>query len=160
MRTRSLLRTRDLRSPLHPPVYGSPHTYPRVCKGEELLSPGKWNWAHSRFSRNVIDKPVGVTCSQRKSSFIRALIYGRPPLSEKSGRRSLPTTRSTSSWAFCNTSGKRVIARKNVLMKDTVCTNGLDHYSRRILDTYCVSACSKKLRRSVLQYFFIFFVTS
>lgn len=51
------------------------------------------------------NKPVGITCSHRKSSFIRAVIYGRYSLSSKFGSRSHPTTRSTSSWAFWSTSG-------------------------------------------------------
>ena len=66
------------------------------------------------------DVPVGTTVFHRKTSMVRALIYGRYGRSIKVGSRSFPTTASISACAFLTTSGCIVSAKKKEYIADTV----------------------------------------
>lgn len=71
---------------------------------------------------------IPLWTAYRKVSLIRAVTYGNWSLSWNSGILSLPTTRSTSSCAFFNTSGNINIA---TIMKYNINTSHWYHWKKR-----------------------------
>jgi hypothetical protein len=65
--------------------------------------------------------PIGSGHPHRITSFKIAEVYGKSTWSEKSGKRSVPTTLSNSSCALLIVRGLRAMARKKVCRIDPVC---------------------------------------
>lgn len=81
------------------------------------------NFSHQSVNEVEGDVPSGAIGLQRKTSDTSALMYGSCSRSASVGSLSVPMTASSSRCARFCTSGWSVIARKKVVIADTVCTD-------------------------------------
>lgn len=127
--SRELQCTRDgMEVPAHhAPLVGNHHgssgdEHP-VVHLDKRLSDRTGNQGVSSLTSSSINRwgtPIGMTTSHRNASFATAVTYGNDSRSAKVGSRSVPITRSSSSWASLTTCGVCIIPRTKVSIDDRI----------------------------------------